>query len=210
MKKLWIIFILIASIIFISGCTSEEKTDISTEDERQISQQMPVETDIPLSNVKQGDVPDIYDIWGNKVNPKDIIVVSKMAVGFTEPPNRVPPVRLVREGLIDIEVDFKGIDMLFPFEVTKVNKIPDRSKKLTFLRARLYDQKGNVMMCIKPLSSEKIDHPPDVQLAYSGMSYSFCDVDHENLGQIKEWEFFIYFVDINMLPTPEPQKTVNI
>ena len=61
MKKLLIICILIVSIIFISGCTSEEKTDSETSTESQINQpsdnNQPSDTQSPDLIIKPSDVP---------------------------------------------------------------------------------------------------------------------------------------------------------
>lgn len=203
---------MILIIAILTGCIdsntprSDQQVQSSQKDEGQISQVTPAATGIPSSTVKQGDVPNIYDIYGNKVNPNDIIVVSRMPISYA-------PLRLVREGIIDIEVKYNDIDIIgSPDEITKVNKIPDPSIKQTFLRVRFYDETGKVMM-FKPSKFESqqelIDHPADADLSYpkTRKLYEPASVD---IGGIKEWEFFIYFVDINKIPTPVPQKTINI
>lgn len=199
MRKFIVISFLIMFIVLISGCTSsnksleEQQIQSSKEENGQIPKTTTFGTGTPSSTIKEGNGIDFYDNLGKKVNSDDIIHVSKMPIS---------PVKLFREGLIDIEVKF-------PLRVVKVSKIPDISKKQTFLRVKLYDQKGNIIMFRNDRFDDDIrDHPPDITFirgnvpVYSG-DYK-TDIKEDNM---KEWEFFIYFVDIKQDPTP---KTIDI
>lgn len=211
MNRLLLGLILIIIIAIFAGCIGsntkpDEQVQSTQEGNGQISQTSTIGTGAQSSN-KQGNVPDIYDIYGNKVNSNDIISVSKTPVQSGE------SLRLVREGLIDIEVVFNQLGMIgSPVEVRKVNKIPDPLKKQTFVRVRLFDDKGNIVM-FSPSSKydtnqEISDHPPDIMLTERGMGV-VKGVESKYIA-VKEWEFFIYFVDINKVPTPVPQKSINI
>jgi hypothetical protein len=112
------------------------------------------------------------------------------------------PVRLVREGIIDIEVNPGGNE---GFGVEEVHKIPDSSKKLTFIRAKYYDKKGKVAIFKPEFGGEEKDYY-EVMVTNGGTSHEFYNAQ----DTLDEVEFFIYFVDINKIPTPVPQKTIKI
>lgn len=82
---------------------------------------------------------NIRDIYNRQVNPEDVIIIGKIA---NTPSLLEQPPHLVRNDLLDIQTRFIASTQTIS---VFVNKIPDPSEKLTYLRVKLYDENGPVI-----------------------------------------------------------------
>ncbi len=136
---------------------------------------------------------EIIDIFGNKVPKENIIDVGNVPP-FTfgeQPPH------LVKEGIIDIQVEFKD-----GLKITR-NKIPDTKQTLTFVRARIYDEKG--LIKIKGRNDQFLEYTETV--ASTGQILSYDKYERPMIGNPVAMEVVIYFTKT---PPSTPDKKIQI
>lgn len=111
MKKLLTIFILMVSILFISGCTSEEKTNPEASIDSQINQQSDAET--PDLMIKPRDVPGLTLMnYHFSAVPKSGIITFKNESGVKEYKD-VLPLGNRNVGEVSVWGDESGRQLIF-------------------------------------------------------------------------------------------------
>ncbi len=193
--KLWLVFLIaVVAIIAVMAAVFMGSTPNSTSPGLGgplTNGQQPVIGPTNPSQVNAGQ-ETIIDRYGNQVNQENIIDVGKIAVVST----LEQPTHLVRNGLIDIQVNYRNDIKMVEIIATE---IPNPNKKQTFARVKVFDDKG--LVSFKGENGQSVDYI-EMQLGSKGASKTIFpeDVARPMKGYVKELAVLIYFVDTKSIP----------
>ncbi len=137
----------------------------------------------------------IIDPYGNQVDQKDIINIGIVPV--VKPIDGLPP-HLVRAGIIDLQVNVESGQNIV------VNLYDSPAQKETYVRVKVFDQKGVVTF-----SDKNVDYIELLGKKGSGVGQSIYDHNPRTLsGEIKQMQVLVYFVD-NKYQSKSPPR-INV